>query len=91
MWQEPFGLVGIEAMANSKPVVAFDVGSIRQWLEDGKNGILVPERNTTDFANALDTLASDIQTRRQLGNYAKNFVEKYFTKEKFLESFLKIK
>lgn len=91
MWQEPFGLVGIEAMANSKPVVAFDVGGIRQWLEDGKNGILVPERNTTDFANALDTLASDIQTRRQLGNYAKNFVEKYFTKEKFLESFLKIK
>ena len=91
MWQEPFGLVGIEAMANSKPVVAFDVGGVRQWLENGKNGILVPERNTNAFANALDTLATDVQKRNQLGNYAKEFVEKHFTKEKFLESFLKIK
>ena len=91
MWQEPFGLVGIEAMANSKPVVAFDVGGVRQWLENGKNGILVPERDTNAFANALDTLATDVQKRNQLGNYAKEFVEKHFTKEKFLESFLKIK
>jgi len=91
MWQEPFGLVGIEAMANSKPVVAFNVGGVRQWLENDKNGILVPERDTKAFAKALDTLATDVQKRNQLGNYAKEFVEKHFTKEKFLESFLKIK
>lgn len=91
MWQEPFGLVGIEAMANSKPVIAFDVGGVRQWLKNGENGILVPERNTTAFAQALDLLASDIQRRNELGNNAKKFVENNFTKEKFLESFLKIK
>ncbi len=91
MWQEPFGLVGIEAMANSKPVVAFDVGGVRQWLKNGENGVLVSECDTTAFANALDLLASDIQRRKELGNNAKDFVEKHFTKEKFLESFLKIK
>ncbi len=91
MWQEPFGLVGIEAMANSKPVVAFDVGGVKQWLKNGNNGILVPERDTTAFAQALDLLATDIQQRNELGNNAKKFVENNFTKEKFLESFFKIK
>ena len=33
-WQEPFGLVGIEAFAFRKPVVAFDVGGVSEWLTD---------------------------------------------------------
>ncbi|MFO0730632.1 MAG: glycosyltransferase [Nitrospiraceae bacterium] len=39
--KEAFGLVGIEAMAFGKPVVAFDAGGIREWLQDGKTGYLV--------------------------------------------------
>ncbi len=33
MWAEPFGYVGIEAFARARPVVAFDVGGVRDWLE----------------------------------------------------------
>ena len=42
-WQEPFGLVGLEAMAHGIPVVAFDLGGVREWLTDNKNGFAVPE------------------------------------------------
>ncbi len=91
MWQEPFGLVGIEAMACAKPVVAFNVGGIKEWLKDGKNGLLVAERDTQAFAESLDTLASDVKKRKELGIYAKEYVSNHFTKEKFIESFLKIK
>ena len=43
-WQEPFGLVGLEAMAHGIPTVAFDLGGVREWLVDTKNGCAVPEK-----------------------------------------------
>ena len=90
MWQEPFGLVGIEAMAYARPVVAFDVGGVRQWLKDGKNGIIVPERNTTLFASALDKLAQNPSLVKSLGENGRDFVRTNFTRENFLKTFLQL-
>ena len=42
VWPEPFGLVGLEAGAFGVPALAFDVGGISEWLEDGVNGWLAP-------------------------------------------------
>ena len=41
LWPEPFGLVGLDAAALGRPAVAFDVGGIGEWLEEGRNGRLV--------------------------------------------------
>jgi len=41
-WPEPFGLSGLEAGQCGVPAVAFAVGGIPQWLEDGVNGTLAP-------------------------------------------------
>ncbi len=40
-WPEPFGLVLIEAMAAGTPVIAFDHGSVREVVEDGRTGYVV--------------------------------------------------
>src|SRR3990170_8036397 len=40
-WEEPFGLVLVEAMACGTPVVAFDRGSVSEIVEDGVTGFLV--------------------------------------------------
>jgi glycosyltransferase involved in cell wall biosynthesis len=40
-WPEPFGLVMIEAMACGTPVIAYDVGSVREVVEDGLTGFIV--------------------------------------------------
>ncbi len=55
LWPEPFGMVGIEAGAFSKPTVAFSVGGIPDWLTDGNNGCLAPgDPPTSDgFADAI--------------------------------------
>ena len=38
LWPEPFGLVGVEAGMRGLPAVAFEIGGITEWLEDGVNG-----------------------------------------------------
>jgi glycosyltransferase involved in cell wall biosynthesis len=40
-WQEPFGLVAIEAMACGTPVIGFDRGSLPELVENGTNGWVV--------------------------------------------------
>jgi glycosyltransferase involved in cell wall biosynthesis len=42
VWPEPFGMAGIEAGFHGVPAVAFAVGGVREWLEDGVNGHLAP-------------------------------------------------
>jgi glycosyltransferase involved in cell wall biosynthesis len=40
-WEEPFGLVMIEAMASGTPVIAWRNGSVPEIIEDGVNGFIV--------------------------------------------------
>ncbi len=41
LWEEPFGLVMIEALACGTPVVAFKRGSVPEIIQDGVNGFIV--------------------------------------------------
>jgi glycosyltransferase involved in cell wall biosynthesis len=50
-WPEPFGLVMIEALACGTPVIAFDHGSVREVIEDGRSGYIV-----NDFPSAIEAV-----------------------------------
>lgn len=68
LWPEPFGLVGLEAAQQGVPAVAFDVGGIRTWLEDGVNGRLVdPAGGAAAFGGAIAALLRDHALRGRLG------------------------
>ena len=88
LWQEPFGLVGIEAMSRGKPVVGFNVGGVGEWLKDGYNGFLVKERDTSAFASALDSLSDNRRLLAELGANARKFAENNYSKQNFLKTFL---
>jgi glycosyltransferase involved in cell wall biosynthesis len=51
-WGEPFGLVGIEAFARARPVVAYDSGGIEQWLSADR-GVLVPRGDEEGLSRAI--------------------------------------
>ncbi len=74
------GLPGsvIEAMAAGKPVVAFDIPSIRELVEDGNTGILVRERNIVLFAESVAQLAEHPDTARNMGERAQQIVQSKF-------------
>ena len=86
VWDEPFGLVGIEAMAHETPVVAFDVGGIPEWLRSGENGRCVPRKDTVEMAAAIEELLSDRDERERLGRQGRRMVEETFPRERHLES-----
>jgi glycosyltransferase involved in cell wall biosynthesis len=66
-WPEPFGMVGIEAMARGRPVVAFAVGGITDWLEHGVTGLLAREADTATLAEYLARLLADPELAALLG------------------------
>jgi glycosyltransferase involved in cell wall biosynthesis len=56
---EAFGKVGIEALAHGRPVVAFAVGGISDWLHDGVDGFLVDPGDVRELANRVAQLVND--------------------------------
>jgi glycosyltransferase involved in cell wall biosynthesis len=56
-WAEPFGLVPLEANACGTPVVAFDIGAVREVVADGHGGLLVPPGDLDAFCRAVGRVA----------------------------------
>jgi glycosyltransferase involved in cell wall biosynthesis len=77
-WPEPFGIVGIEAMAHSRPVVAFRTGGIPEWLDDGATGWLVPPMNPAAFAARLQSLLDRPDEAAAMGARGRARVERDF-------------
>ena len=86
-WQEPFGLVGPEALARELPVAAFRTGGIGEWLEDGVTGLAVPPRDIHGFARAVDKLLGDRELRLRLGRQGRELVRERFSEQEYLRKF----
>lgn len=65
-WQEPWGLVPLEAMARGRPVVATGRGGSSEYLCDGENALLFPAGDAEALAERLRRLAGDPALRDRL-------------------------
>lgn len=66
-WEEPWGLVPIEAMAVGRPVVASGTGGSAEYLEHEVNALLYSPRDSAEaLAEAVRRLASDAGLRDRL-------------------------
>ena len=84
-WQEPFGLVMIEAMACGCPVIAFPQGSVPEVIEHGLTGFIVPDEDAATAAvqrlGELDRAAirARFETRWTADRMAADYVKIYHT------------
>jgi glycogen(starch) synthase len=65
-WDEPWGLVPLEAMACGVPVIATGTGGSAEYLVDESNCLLVPRDDATALARAVRRLADDPALRARL-------------------------
>jgi glycosyltransferase involved in cell wall biosynthesis len=78
---EPFGLVAIEAMAQSKPLIATRGGGISEIVVDQVTGLLIPRNDADHMARAMMRLLRDPGLGEQLGRQGRARVESHFTLE----------
>jgi glycosyltransferase involved in cell wall biosynthesis len=90
LWPEAFGIVGIEAMACGRPVVAFDVGGVRDWLEDTVTGYLVPVGDAAGLASRIDGLLRDPGLASQMGKAGVERVEQRFRPERHVQTLVSL-
>jgi glycosyltransferase involved in cell wall biosynthesis len=75
---EGLPMVGIEALAAGLPIVAFDCPrGPRELVDDGDNGLLVPDGDIAAFTTALAKVMADDELRRDMGLAARRSAQAY--------------
>jgi glycosyltransferase involved in cell wall biosynthesis len=93
LW-EGFGYVMVEAMAEKKPVIAFDIRSSAEVVDDGNSGFLVSPGDVQAMADKVIELSKNTKLREEFGLQGYRRVENLFTIEntiKEVEEFLTIR
>ncbi len=80
-WEEPFGLINIEAGAAKRPIIATRSGGIPEIIRDGENGYLVDKNDTIKLLQYTMALINDPQLRTRMGARGREIVETEFVDE----------
>jgi len=78
LWAEPFGIVGLEALAVGVPVVASRVGGVHDWLDDGRSGFLTPPGDAEALASAARRLEKEPSLAQEMGRAGASRVARDF-------------
>jgi glycosyltransferase involved in cell wall biosynthesis len=87
--REGFGVVCAEAMAHGRPVVAGDVGGLRDLVVHEETGLLVPPRDVGALRIALERLLADRELRHRMGEAARARIGEHFTWRRFADETLR--
>lgn len=82
---EGFPLTILEAMRAGLPVIASDVGGVKEAVVDGETGFLVPRQDAYTMRSRLETLIECPSLRQEFGKAGRERYERLFTLEKMVE------
>ncbi|MFH1536203.1 MAG: glycosyltransferase family 4 protein [Patescibacteria group bacterium] len=93
VWDEPLGLVILEAMACETPVVVTRKGGIPLAVKDGKNGLFIKSRNANDIAEKVNYLLQNDEKCLKMGQKAREIAVTRFNwkiiAQKFIDKYEK--
>lgn len=87
---ESFGLMAIEAMSCSKPVIIFDNTALPSVTHAPECGYLVKNKDVKELKNAIIELVNNESERKRRGALGKKIVEDEYSNEKYYESIKKL-
>ena len=89
-WEEPFGLVVVEAMAAGTPPIAAEHGSFAELITPGVDGVLVPPGDPAALALAVADVEAHPERYETYGNQARETYEQRFNPEHSFKHLLEI-
>ncbi len=90
LWPETLGIVGLEALACGVPVVASDIGGVREWLKEGETGYLAEPKNAAQFAERIEALLKNEALNVEMGRNGQRLIRERFTPEHHVERLLEL-
>ena len=78
---EPFGIAPVEALAAGCPVIAYGEGGAKDYVVDGKNGILFDQQTSVSLAEAIIDFEKKKFSRDKIAKTANKFSEDRFDNE----------
>lgn len=87
---EGLPLVILEAMRAGLPVIASDVGGVREAMEDGGTGFLIPHGDGESLRQRLEMLIADPELRQRMGMAGRERYERHFGYMSMLERTISI-
>lgn len=88
VWMETFCLVGLEAMANMKPVIGSYTGGIKDWLVDGETGYHFQMGNPEDLAAKIDLLLQNKEKAKVMGQKGYERVKAFYNEDRYMTDLL---
>lgn len=85
---DTFGLVNLEAMEHSKPVVATVFGGSSEVVKDGESGFIANPFDVPAFAACVERLLADPELRARMGAAGRRRLDDHFTIERLTAEFL---
>ena len=85
VWEEPFGLVAVEAMATGVPVCASRIGGLADIVRDGETGFLFSPGDAAELADRLDLLLNDAALRGRMGAAGRRVAEQEYDWDVIIE------
>lgn len=80
----------LEAFSVGTPVVAYDVGGIKDILSDSENGSLLPRGNRTALSETVRGYLLDPEKRRSLSAVAKQIYDSRFGRESYIRAWSRV-
>jgi len=78
---EAWGLAALEAMAHGLPVIASSTGGLKEMIDDGVTGWLVPPGDAPALADAIERAARDREALRAMGLRAREHARRFSIQE----------
>lgn len=86
--RDVFGLVLLDAMSESLPVIASAEGTIPEVVIDGQSGFLFPKGSHETLAQKILFLAQDSDLRARMGKAGRERYQKMYTVQKYAENMI---